>query len=116
MQDVVDAFAGLAAIIKAADIALCETELRPLVAPHYSSDFVEIASMSRCKIVQSHHELVKVKESFQQVRADESGDPADQPCLRRRLELSPQSLVAHKVSLVSRRTSASSRQKTTSHL
>ncbi len=51
MQDVVDAFAGLAAIIKAADITLCETELRPLVAPHYSSDFVEIASMSRSKIV-----------------------------------------------------------------
>ena len=61
MQDVVDAFGGLAAILKAADIALFETELRPLVAPHYSSDFVEIASMSGDKIVEPHCELFYFK-------------------------------------------------------
>jgi len=79
MQDVIDAFAGVAAILERADVAFDETEPGPSRRADQRLDFVKIAPMSGGEIVQAHHGLVELEQSFQQVRADEAGDAGDQP-------------------------------------
>ena len=79
MQHVVHAFAGLAAGVGIADVALDEAEAAPLFGRHQLLHHVEVVLVSGEEIVEAHDALAVGEQGLQQVGADEPGHAGDEP-------------------------------------
>ncbi len=78
MQYKVNAGASLAAIIKAANIAIDEVETGPLLNGNKSFHFVQVALMTGGKVVKADDRLIKFQQDFEKVGADEPRDASDE--------------------------------------
>lgn len=82
MQDEVNAGASLAAILEVADVAFDEAEVFPGKLANNRFYLIEVTLVTGSKIVEADDPLVVTEQSFEQVRADEAGNPGKQPRAR----------------------------------
>lgn len=81
VENVVDTIAGVTAVFQFADVALEESKARPLFAGDHAANLVEVALVAGGEVIEADDRLVEGKQGFQKVRADEAGDPGDEPGL-----------------------------------
>src|SRR5882672_1402775 len=79
MQNDVSSAAGGLADIEIANVPFVKLKSFPGILPGDCFDFVEIAQMAGGKIVQAHHALIELQQSFEQMRTDKSRNSGDQP-------------------------------------
>src|SRR5882672_302582 len=79
MQNDVSSAAGGLADIEIANVPFVKLKSFPGILPGDGFDFVEIAQMAGGKIVQAHHALIELQQSFEQMRTDKSRNSRDQP-------------------------------------
>ena len=82
MQDVIDIGAKPLARSQVANVAFNNAGASPLAYSDFDEYFVEIFLVAGRKIVQSEDELIELKKSFENVRADETSDARDEPGAR----------------------------------
>jgi len=79
VQHVVDAGAGVVAVVEVADIAFDKGEIGPLLGANEGFDLVEVFLVPGGEVVQPDDLLVEFKQGFQQVGADKACYAGDQP-------------------------------------
>ena len=82
----IDRIAHAAASIEVDDIGFDERVAFPRSLAHFPPNLIEVPAMAGFEIIDADDVLIEPQECFQQMRADESGAPGDQP---------PPALLAH---------------------
>jgi hypothetical protein len=93
MQDKVDACTSGPAIIERTNVAPDETKSAPLFRSYQGLHLIEIMLVAASKVVQANHSLIQLEQRFEQVAADETGDPGYQPAVTLLTQLRLQLLV-----------------------
>ncbi len=115
MQNIIDSFSGNTrpvhgrpAVRKSTDVAFDEMEIAPALSTDQGFDLIEIALVPGGKVVKADNPLIEAQQRFQQIRADETGHPGDQPNPRPppktgldRFVITHRLLLAHTKSLLS---------------
>jgi hypothetical protein len=83
VEDIVCFLTGPVAGIEVPNIALDESERRPLARLDRSLYVVEIAPGTRGEVIQTYNALIEFEQRLQEIRANKPGDSGDEPGLRR---------------------------------